>query len=171
LGVHGALRVPPDFLVLGDCGAFGYINEKVPPYSVEEVCDYYTAGGFTLGVSVDHLIPTADHPDRDLRYRITLENAQAFIREHRRRGLSWIPVGAVQGWDPESYAQAALATARMGYRVLALGGLVRASTQEIMAHSRSRFSECCPTARTCIFLDFPGSTAASLACFSGSVRR
>lgn len=132
MGVHGALRVPPDFPVLGDCGAFGYIDQKTPPYSVEEVCDYYTAGGFTLGVSVDHLIPTADHPDRDLRYRITLENAQAFLQEHRRRRLPWIPVGAVQGWDPESYAEAASATARMGYRLLALGGLVRASTAEIM---------------------------------------
>ncbi len=133
LGVHGALRVPTDFPVLGDCGAFGYIDEKVPPYSVEDVCDYYTACGFDLGVSVDHLIPTADHPDRELRYRITLENARAFLREHRRRDLPWIPVGAVQGWDPESYAQAAHETARMGYRLLALGGLVRASTAEILA--------------------------------------
>lgn len=132
-GVHKALRVSSDFPVLGDCGAFGYIDEKVPPYSIQEVCDYYTTCGFTLGVSVDHLIPTADHPDRDLRYRITLENAHAFIEEHRRRKLPWIPVGAVQGWDPESYAQAALATARMGYRLLALGGLVRASTAEILA--------------------------------------
>ncbi|MBU1411803.1 queuine tRNA-ribosyltransferase family protein [Myxococcota bacterium] len=132
-GVHAALRVAPEFPVLGDCGAFGYLDEPVPPYSVGEILDYYTACGFDLGVSVDHLIPTADHPDRDLRYRITLENAAEFLKEHKRRGLDWIPVGAVQGWDPESYAQAANKTAEMGYRLLALGGLVRASTTEILA--------------------------------------
>lgn len=133
LGVHAALRVSPEFPVLGDCGAFGYLDEPVPPYTSVEVLDYYTACGFDLGVSVDHLIPTADHPDRELRYRITLKNAKDFIAEHRRRKLPWIPVGAVQGWDPESYAEAAAKTAAMGYRLLALGGLVRASTPEVLA--------------------------------------
>ncbi len=133
LGVHAALRVTPEFPVLGDCGAFGYIDEPAPPYTCAEVLDYYTACGFDLGVSVVHVSSNADHPDRALRYRITLENAAEFFIEHRRRGLGWIPVGAVQGWDPESYAEAAAKTAAMGYRLLALGGLVRASTAEILA--------------------------------------
>ncbi len=132
LGVHAALRVPAHFPVLGDCGAFGYIDQPVPPYSASDVIDYYTLCGFDLGVSVDHLIPTADHPDRELRYRITLKNAREFLREHARRKCSWIPVGAVQGWDPESYAEAAARTAKMGYRLIALGGLVRSSTREIL---------------------------------------
>ncbi|RYE68098.1 MAG: hypothetical protein EOP17_07060, partial [Rhizobiaceae bacterium] len=42
LGVHGSLRVPQNFKVMGDCGAFGYLNEEVPPYSTQDVLDYYT---------------------------------------------------------------------------------------------------------------------------------
>ena len=39
---------------MGDCGAFGYINEKVPPYTTEEILDYYTRLDFDFGVSIDH---------------------------------------------------------------------------------------------------------------------
>ena len=33
LGVHRMLRVPREFPIMGDCGAFDYIMEDVPPYS------------------------------------------------------------------------------------------------------------------------------------------
>ena len=49
LGVHRFLRVPREFPIMGDCGAFGYINEKVPPYTTEEILDYYTRLDFDLG--------------------------------------------------------------------------------------------------------------------------
>lgn len=42
LGVHRHLRVPRDFPVMGDCGAFGYINEYAPPFDTQEILDYYT---------------------------------------------------------------------------------------------------------------------------------
>ncbi len=132
LGVHGALRVAPAFPVIGDCGAFGYIEEKIPPYGSAEIIDYYTACGFDFGVSVDHLIPSADFPDRDLRYRITQENAQEFLTLHRKLAPPFTPVGAVQGWDADSYASLASRMAGMGYEMLALGGLVRASTETIL---------------------------------------
>src|SRR4051812_2303379 len=41
---------------LGDCGAFNYVREDVPPYSVEEVFDFYDELGFDFGISVDHVI-------------------------------------------------------------------------------------------------------------------
>ena len=59
LGVHRYLRVPAKFPILGDCGAFGYINEEVPPYSTQEILEYYTRLGFDYGVSIDHLIVSA----------------------------------------------------------------------------------------------------------------
>jgi hypothetical protein len=31
LGVHGFLRVPDEFPVIGDCGAFSYLKQPVPP--------------------------------------------------------------------------------------------------------------------------------------------
>jgi hypothetical protein len=132
LGVHRFLRAPRDFPIMGDCGAFGYINEKTPPYTTGEVLDYYTRLDFDFGVSVDHLIVTATEADKKFRYELTISNAEDFLREHRKRKLSWCPIGAVQGWDPKSYAAAAKQYVGMGYSYIGLGGLVRSSTKDIL---------------------------------------
>jgi hypothetical protein len=133
LGVHRMLRVPRDFPVMGDCGAFDYIMEEKPPYSTADVLDYYTRLDFDLGVSVDHLIVTATEDQKKFRYDLTIHNAEDFLKEHRKAGLKWEPIGAVQGWDPDSYADAAAQYVKMGYRYIGLGGLVRSQTAEIMA--------------------------------------
>lgn len=132
MGVHRFLRVPREFPIMGDCGAFDYIMEDVPPYSTEDVLDYYTRLGFDFGVSVDHLIVKATEHQRDFRYQLTIANAESFLTEHRRRGLEWTPIGAVQGWSPDSYAEAARQYVAMGYDYLGLGGLVRSSTDELL---------------------------------------
>lgn len=132
-GVHRYLRVPPEFPVMGDCGAFGYVDEKEPPYSVNEVLDYYTRHGFNYGISVDHLVLGADNQDeRQYRYDLTLENAQEFYDSHQSQELGWTPMAAVQGWDVESYVEAAERCVEIGYDFLAIGGLVRSSTEEIL---------------------------------------
>ncbi len=131
-GVHRYVRVPQDFPIMGDCGAFGYITEKEPPYTTTEVLDYYTRLGFNSGVSVDHLIVSATESEKLFRYELTIANAKDFIKEHSKRGLPWTPIGAVQGWDPESYAKAAKQYVTMGYKYIGLGGLVRSSTQDIL---------------------------------------
>jgi hypothetical protein len=133
LGIHRFLRVPRGFPVMGDCGAFDYIEQKEPPYTTEDVLDYYTRLDFDYGVSVDHLIVPAFYEDKQFRYDLTIANAADFLRQHRQLGLKWEPIGAVQGWDPASYAHAAGLYAKMGYRYIALGGLVRAQTPEILA--------------------------------------
>jgi hypothetical protein len=47
-------------------------------------------------------------------------------------------VGAVQGWDPEQYAEAAHQyVEKMGYRSIALGGLARSTTAEILTVVRT----------------------------------
>jgi hypothetical protein len=132
LGVHRFLRVPRDFPIMGDCGAFGYIMDENPPYTTDEILDYYTRLDFDYGVSVDHLIVSATEAQKQHRYQLTIHNAEDFLREHRQRGLSWTPIGAVQGWDPKSYANAARQYVAMGYDYIALGGLVRSSTAEIL---------------------------------------
>lgn len=132
LGVHRFLRVPRHFPIMGDCGAFGYIQEKTPPYSTEEIIEYYTRLDFDLGVSIDHLIVTATEADKKERYDLTIENADQFLKEHRKAKLQWTPIGAVQGWDPNSYAKAAKNCIEMGYKYIALGGLVRSPTSEIL---------------------------------------
>jgi hypothetical protein len=133
MGVHRFLRLPRNFPIMGDCGAFDYIEQKEPPYTTDDVIDYYTRLDFDYGVSVDHLIVPAFYADKHFRYDLTIHNAESFLKEHRKRDLTWEPIGAVQGWDPASYASAAARYAKMGYRYIALGGLVRAQTQEILA--------------------------------------
>jgi hypothetical protein len=132
LGVHRYLRVPREFPIMGDCGAFDYIMQETPPYTTEDVLDYYTRLGFDYGVSVDHLIVAATESQKQFRYELTIHNAEEFLKEHRKAKLKWEPIGAVQGWDPESYAKAAAKYVKMGYRYIGLGGLVRSSTLDIL---------------------------------------
>jgi hypothetical protein len=132
LGVHRFMRVPREFPIMGDCGAFDYIMREKPPYSTEDVIDYYTRLDFDFGVSVDHLIVSATEHQKRFRYELTIHNAEDFLKQHRKAGLRWEPIGAVQGWDAASYAKAAAAYVKMGYRYLGLGGLVRTSTREIL---------------------------------------
>tara|TARA_Y100001934_G_C12382677_1_gene793434 strand:+ start:2044 stop:4083 length:2040 start_codon:yes stop_codon:yes gene_type:complete len=141
LGVHRFLRVPKEFEVMGDCGAFGYINEQDPPYTISEIIDYYSRLGFNFGVSLDHLIVKATEEQKKYRYELTINNAFEFLKEHKMGGHSWVPIGAVQGWDPTSYAKAARRIIKMGYKYIGLGGLVRSPTKLILATLEEVYKE------------------------------
>jgi hypothetical protein len=190
LGVHRYLRVPREFPIMGDCGAFGYIMEKEPPYETGEILNYYRDMDFDYGVSIDHLIvnavlkkdifylinadgerrevssekfhklmksgravevtcpkfqrdlfdkrprlwktETGDDAEKYRRYELTIANAGEFIEKHRKGKYSFVPIGAAQGWSPESYADAVKEYQKMGYRYIALGGLVRTQTKGVM---------------------------------------
>jgi hypothetical protein len=47
-----------------------------------------------------------DKIERQRRYDLTINNAKLFIEGHRKKNCTFIPIGAVQGWSPESYADA-----------------------------------------------------------------
>ena len=128
LGVDKYLRFPRRN-IMGDCGAFGYISEEVPPYTTEEILEFYAQLGFDYGVSIDHLIvgPFAQPGVREKRYELTMKNAEDFLRLHQERGYQFTAIGAVQGWCPEAYAEAVKEYIRMGYDYIGLGGMVRSS--------------------------------------------
>lgn len=132
--VHHLLRWPQDgrHLVLGDCGAFSYWRDETPPYESAEMLEYYQALGFDLGVAIDHLIFAELDAERDRRWDLTMTNAEQFLRLHRSGGYRFTPIGVAQGWSPESYRQAVHDLLRMGYTYIALGGLVRSQTSEII---------------------------------------
>lgn len=141
LGVRKFFRLPAGVESLGDCGAFNYVNEERPPYTVEEVLDFYEQCGFDAGVSVDHVVLDFDRDagiqDAPEEWRtrrdISLEFAQLFI-DATRRGKSPVqPVGAAQGWSPASYADSVRQLQDMGYRRIALGGMVPLRTPDILA--------------------------------------
>ena len=73
-----------------------------------------------------------DEKERSRRYELTINNAKEFIQKHKRGKFAFTPIGAAQGWDPKSYAECVNKYQKMGYSYIALGGLVRSTTQEII---------------------------------------
>lgn len=130
LGIRKFLRLPDDYPIMGDCGAFSYLNEEKPPYDTSQVLEYYHSYGFDYGVSVDHLIVgpyMKNESERNRRYRLTLENARDFITQYNlnkeKEGYRFTPIGIAQGWDPLSFRKAVEELIDMGYNYVALGGL------------------------------------------------
>jgi hypothetical protein len=133
-GARAFLRFPvreyPDSIVMGDNGAFTYRDEYVPPHTIDETLDFYEDGRFTHGCSIDHLIfdflddRAKPSEDAKRRFDITIANARAFLPASRALGKGFTPVGVIQGWSAPSMARAAKALVAMGYRYVAVGGMV-----------------------------------------------
>ncbi|MDK2790474.1 MAG: hypothetical protein PWP15_981 [Methanothermococcus sp.] len=136
--------------VMGDCGAFGYVNEKEPPlpfYSVENVSKLYDKLGFDYGVAPDHLVVdkitikddngkkkrvSLTQKEKDDRISITLENAEKFLKLHHKKKYNYIPIGTAQGYNVETYRSSVKALVDMGYNYIALGSLVCYKTNTIL---------------------------------------
>ena len=126
---------------LGDCGAFTYVREDVPPYSVDDVIDFYESCGFDAGISLDHVILGFDleagldddgiEPVWKRRRELTIELSGEFLSRHRERQSSFEPVAVAQGWSPQSYAASVESLQDLGYARIAIGGLVAQKTDEI----------------------------------------
>lgn len=136
-----------DLALFGDCGAFTYHKEPEPPYTPEEMVEFYDDAGFTHGCSVDHIIFDFDETlnaglaggseDARRRFEITLENASEFLQVARRLSNRFTPLGVIQGWSPGSMAEAAKRLVKMGYRYLAVGGTVPLKATQIKACLRA----------------------------------
>lgn len=144
-GVHQFLRLSADVPIIADCGAFQYLAQESPPYDPAETVKFYDELGFNLGITLDHLVLEFDaeydncetllskRPSEEMqrRYRLTLDNAKAMLDFHRAGSFSVKLLGAVQGWSPMSYARGATELIKHGFDYLALGGIARASDEQI----------------------------------------
>jgi hypothetical protein len=142
MGLREFFRLPGQLKIIGDCGGFSYVGEERPPVTVAEVIDFYDTCGVDEGISVDHVIlgykpeldTEAGTPEDWLdRQTMTLELAADFFAEHARRGCSFTPMGAAQGWSPESYAFSVQRLREIGYERIALGGMVPLRTDDILS--------------------------------------
>ncbi|MGB8779903.1 MAG: tRNA-guanine transglycosylase DpdA [Candidatus Bathyarchaeia archaeon] len=128
-GIHKALRLPQNFEILGDCGAFGYVNEKKPPFDPVRILDYYKELGFNYGVSVDHLVVPQFKNHKEERMKITYENGVKAYKEWSKRYIDDFQlVVAIQGWDISDYIKMYKNYVGMGASHLAFGGLSRSLT-------------------------------------------
>lgn len=128
--------------LFGDCGAFSYVNDDDPAISVEQAIALYQLHGFDFGASVDHIpVSSLVHGDirreltraeRLIRVRITKKNAEQFIELAKKRNVGFTPVGTIQGLDAAGYAKAARLYHQLGYRHIAIGGLVPLSDAAVV---------------------------------------
>ena len=150
VGARAFLRLDrPEFEhlpIFADCGAFTYHKEELPPYTPQDMAEFYADGGFTHGCSVDHIIfdfneavsgMAGGSDEARRRFDITLENARAFLPEARQISNGFTPLGVIQGWSPDSMAEAARQLVAMGYDYLALGGTVPLKSPQIKACLRA----------------------------------
>ena len=127
---------------LGDCGAFAYAMEEEPPYSVDEVIDFYDGCGFDAGVAPDHivfgfvrepgLVPHDMEPEWERRRALTIHNAELFLRRHGQRYCTFTPLAVAHGWCPATYADSVDQLQNLGYQRIALGGMVPLKTPDIL---------------------------------------
>jgi len=129
--------------IMGDCGAYAYVDQADPPVTVEDVLDFYGQCRCDYVLSVDHVVPgfiSREQSDKRSpskewkeRQQISLARARSFLQSHQEREHSSVPIGVAQGWDAESYTRAVVDLQKMGYRYVALGGLASLSTEDIAA--------------------------------------
>lgn len=145
--IRQRLRLPKDVLLFGDCGAFSYAAEAVPPFSPTQAAEFYHKFGFDIGASVDH-IPLPEvvirQPDGSVRKKplsdatryarmyLTRDNAEAFLNVCSRRDYGFTPLGVIQGLGTRTYVERLHDYLDMGYMHIALGGLVPRSDSEIL---------------------------------------
>lgn len=144
VGARRFFRLPTGMKSLGDCGAFTYVEDEVPPITPDEAIDFYEGCQFDAGISVDHVILgfSSDRQPKLLedevvvqwreRQAITLENAAEFIKSHKARGCRFEPVGAAQGWSPTSYVESVRQLQDLGYERIAMGGMVPLKTPQVL---------------------------------------
>jgi Queuine tRNA-ribosyltransferase len=132
--LHDHFGLGENQALFGDCGAFSYVNERSPTITVEQAVAKYDLCGFDYGASVDHIpVATIDvngkerklrRVEREQRVQLTIDNAERFLTLARKRAVSFVPVGVVQGLYPEDYMDTVRYYHEMGYAHIALGGLV-----------------------------------------------
>jgi hypothetical protein len=142
-----AMKMRKRLLLFGDCGAFSYAFEDNPPFSAEEAARLYHRFGFDVGASVDHIplpeIVVEDgkgklvkeiltQKERRRRMRLTARNAEAFLAACRSHRYKFLPIGVIQGLDTKSFVRYVHEYIDMGYRHIALGGLVPKADSEIL---------------------------------------
>jgi hypothetical protein len=147
INVRKALRLPKNLLLFGDCGAFSYAGEPVPPFTPAQAATLYNRFGFDIGASVDHIpLPKilARGDDGSVRKKelglstrysrmyLTRDNAEAFLRVTRQRRYNFVPLGVIQGIGVRSYVSRLHEYLDMGYEHIAVGGLVPRRDRDIL---------------------------------------
>jgi hypothetical protein len=120
-------------------------NREWPPYVADEepsIYDVADVAPFTpadfRGDAAEILARLEDDPravyredDMQYRYDRTLENAREMRRRYDEGDYSFRLMAAIQGWDPESYVEAARTALDAGYQYLGIGGMAGSREEDV----------------------------------------
>jgi len=125
--------------VLGDCGAWGYIEEERPPFESKETLEYYMKSGFDYGTSIDHLIlpqvRKKDPKEGEKRFNLVINNARDMYdiwQSEEKFQKSVRLIGIAQGWDATSYRKAVREILQIGYDYIGIGGIAKYPSEKII---------------------------------------
>lgn len=133
-GFYEYMDLPSNIETISDCGAFDYIEEDEPRYEPKDMMEFYSDLNIDTGVTIDHLITKKDQEDKEYRYNITIDNAKEMFdlwEENSDYYENFRLMGAIQGWDPNSYAKSAKELLDYGFRYIGIGGVAKAQTDQI----------------------------------------
>ena len=144
-GIRNFFRIQnltPRVATLGDCGAFGYSKLDNPPFTVRQVLDFNESCKIDTGLAPDH-IPfgyfesdevqkTVDLTELKRRLKISLTNAEKFVSIHNDEKYTFQPGAVAHGWTPKTYHDSFNTLQTMGYKFIAVGGLVPLKTRQII---------------------------------------
>jgi tRNA-guanine family transglycosylase len=114
--------------IIGDSGAHTYRSLDDPPFSCENLLEFYHNGNFDYGLTLDMVaspwVRKGGLSDNELerRLRITVENAERCLEIKAKNSHSFELIGVVQGWDVESYRRCARKLLNLGFTYLAIAG-------------------------------------------------
>jgi len=162
-GIHQFLRLPKEFEIIADCGAFSYINERIPPYKTSDVLKLYSELGFNYGVSIDHLVVPMYKDQNQERIDITFNNGiEAFCEWKKHYKSDFQLIVAVQGAEVSDYIDMFEKFYRRGIRHFAFGSLVRAPTFFIVKLIDALIQNIKTTKKTPEFIHFFGVARCAL---------
>jgi len=132
-GFYSFMNLPEELDTISDCGAWDYKDEDEPRYDTKDMLEFYYDINVDIGVSIDHLIMKKEQEDKKYRFDITIKNAKDMFdvwknKDKYYRNLRLM--GAIQGWDPDSYAKSGRKLMDHGYRYIGVGGLANSHTEQ-----------------------------------------
>ena len=132
IGVHEYFGLSKNIDIMGDCGAFSYIDEQYPTYTTKEAFDFYEKCGFNYGVTVDHLVVPAFKDEIAARMDITRKNGLEGLKLWKNKYSDKFQlIVAIQGETIEDYLSMYHDFMSAGATNVAFGSLVRARTDFI----------------------------------------
>jgi tRNA-guanine family transglycosylase len=114
--------------IIGDSGAHSYRALDAPPFSCQDILEFYASGEFNYGMTLDMVASPwvraggLTHIELEHRLQVTINNAEKCLELQAKYQYPVELLGVVQGWDVESYRRCAKALLELGFSYLAIAG-------------------------------------------------